>query len=104
MSVLYGFISIINIASSAIISGYCVAGLITLIARRSRTQAQLLVANGVLLGISLKLAATLLKTIETQSWSQIGQLVSIILLTALIKKTFAKTASKANKQTVARAS
>lgn len=80
----------IEIFSSAIIFGYCCAGLIVLATKRDRLMTQTIVAKGVLLGMSLKLVGALLKTIELRTWDQIGIFVVIFALRMIIKKVFTR--------------
>lgn len=49
-------------------------------------RARLLVANGVLAALDLKLAATLLKTIELQSWGDIGIAFAILGIRTVVKR------------------
>jgi len=48
--------------------------------------ARLLVIQGSLWGLSLKTAASLLKTIELHSWEQIGAFMAILALRTLVKR------------------
>ena len=47
---------------------------------------RLLVADGVIAALGYKTAATLLKTIELQSWSAIGMFAAILTLRTLVKR------------------
>jgi hypothetical protein len=78
----------IEILSSAVIFGYCVAGFAVFIKGRDRLRTQILVANGTLLGMNLKLVGALLKTIELQTWNQLALFVVIFALKTVIKKVF----------------
>jgi hypothetical protein len=49
--------------------------------------ARALVSEGLVAGLSLKTAATLLKTIELASWDQIGMLVAVLALRLFVKRT-----------------
>lgn len=47
-----------------------------------------IVARGAILGMSIKLVATTLKTVELQTWNQIGLFAAILVLRAILKKVF----------------
>ncbi|MCX5873050.1 MAG: hypothetical protein NTY51_07420 [Deltaproteobacteria bacterium] len=88
MSILSSAILSIEILSSAVIFGYCVAGFAVFLQGRDRLRTQILVANGTLLGMNLKLVGALLKTIELQTWNQLALFVVIFALKTVIKKVF----------------
>jgi uncharacterized membrane protein len=50
--------------------------------------ARMLVANGALLGMNIKLVGAFLKTVELQSWNQLGLFLTILVLRTVIKKVF----------------
>jgi len=52
------------------------------------TEAHGLVARGALLGMSIKLVGTCLKTIELQTWNQIGLFLVILALRTILKRVF----------------
>jgi len=54
--------------------------------RQGLAAARLLVIQGSLWGLSLKTAASLLKTIELHSWEQIGAFTAILALRTLVKR------------------
>lgn len=80
--------SIIEFIGALLIVGYIVAALLALLRRRSIRQARLLVTDGVLYALSFKVAGTLLKTIELQSWQQILMFVAILALRTALKYVF----------------
>ena len=88
MSILPDIILLVEIVSTLVICIYCAAGLLALLRGRSRLEAQLLVANGAILGMSVKVIGALLKTIQLQTWNQLGQFAAIFILRFLIKKAF----------------
>ena len=79
-------ISLIELAGAVLIAGYCAAGAVMLLRTRAPGPARLLVIQGSLWGLSLKTAASLLKTVELQTWTQIGFFASIFALRTLIKR------------------
>lgn len=50
------------------------------------TGARLLVLDGMLLALNLKVVATLLRTLEVRSWSQIGLFAALFLLRTGLKR------------------
>ncbi|WP_420596403.1 DUF1622 domain-containing protein [Deinococcus sp.] len=55
---------------------------------RHLTEARLLIADGVLAALNFKVAATLLKTLELQSWQQIAVFAAIFALRTVLKRFF----------------
>ncbi len=88
MSILQDTILLVEIVGTLVICVYCAAGLFALLTKRDRLEAQLLVANGAMLGMSVKVIGALLKTIQLQTWNQLGQFAAIFMLKILIKKAF----------------
>lgn len=76
----------IEFAGALLIVGHCAAGLVELARSRNLAAARLLVIQGSLWGLSLKTAASLLKTIEIQSWEQIAAFTAIFALRTLVKR------------------
>ena len=79
-------IALIEFAGALLIAGHCTAGLVELARSRDLAAARLLVIQGSLWGLSLKTAASLLKTIEIQSWEQIAAFTAILALRTLVKR------------------
>ncbi len=98
MSILAGSILSIEILSSMVIFSYCVAGFVIFMNSRDRLRIQIIVANGTLLGMNLKLIGALLKTIELQTWNQLALFVVIFALRTIIKKVFQRQSLLAMKQ------
>jgi hypothetical protein len=98
MSILAGSILSIEILSSVIIFSYCVAGFVIFMNGRDRLRIQIIVANGTLLGMNLKLVGALLKTIELQTWNQLALFVVIFALRTIVKKVFQRQSLLAMKQ------
>lgn len=80
--------SAIEFVGGLLIIGYMLAALITLIRTHEVTRARLIVADGVITGLSFKLAGTLLKTIQLQTWQQILMFVAIFALRYMLKRMF----------------
>ncbi len=80
------WIALIEFAGALLIVGYCIAGFIEVARLREPAIVRLLVIEGSLWGLSLKTAASLLKTIEIQSWEQVGAFTAILALRTLVKR------------------
>jgi len=78
-------IALIEFAGALPIVGYCIAGLVELARSRDPAAARLLVIEGSLWGLSLKTAASLLKTIELHSWGQVAAFTAILALRILVQ-------------------
>ena len=76
----------IEFAGALLIVGHCIAGLVELARSRDLAAARLLVIQGSLWGLSLKTAASLLKTIEIHGWEQIAAFTAIFALRTLVKR------------------
>ncbi|MFH0959468.1 MAG: hypothetical protein V1897_12265 [Pseudomonadota bacterium] len=98
MSILNSFILSLEILSSVIIFGFCFAGFVAFLKGRDRLRIQTIVADGAIIGMNLKLVGALLKTIELQTWNQLGLFVVIFGLRTLIKRVFLKRDIFATKQ------
>lgn|SRR5579859_2878072 len=78
----------IEFGGALFIVGYILASLVVLLRHRDITRARLLVADGVITGLSFKLAGTLLKTLTLQSWQQIAMFIAIFALRTILKRLF----------------
>jgi hypothetical protein len=87
-SILNAFCLVIDAASALVILGYCVTAFIKAVRSRSAGEAHVLVAKGALLGMSIKLVGACLKTMELQTWNQIGLFLAIFALRAILKRVF----------------
>lgn len=77
--------AIIEFGGTLVIAGYAAVALLGLVSGRTTLdETKLLVAQGALSGLSWKLSATLLKTIELQSLDQIGAAFAILGLRHVI--------------------
>ncbi len=79
-------IALVELAGALLIVGHCIAALVELIRSRDPVRVRLLVIEGALWGLSLKSAASLLKTIEIQGWTQIGAFAAILTLRTVLKR------------------
>jgi len=83
------WIILIELIGTFIIVGYVFWALRSLLLNpHNLKHAQFIVAEGALLGLSFKLAGTLLKTIELHTWNQILIFSTILSLRTLLKKLF----------------
>jgi len=78
----------LQLASAAIITGFVVVALVSLSTDGDVTRARLLVAEGVIGGLGVMTAATLLRMIGLRGWHQILMFTLILLLRILLKKLF----------------
>lgn len=83
------WIATIEFVGALLIVGHCVAALVELLRSRNPAIVRLLVIQGSLWGLSLKTAASLLKTIEIHSWDQIAAFTAILALRTLVKRVMA---------------
>ena len=80
------WIALIEFTGTLVIVGHCAAGLVEALRSRNPAAVRLLVIEGSLWGLSLKTAASLLKTIEVHSWEQIAAFTAILALRTLVKR------------------
>lgn len=81
-------VAVIEFIGALFIVAYVIAAIISLFRSGDLMQARLLVADGAIIGLSFKLAGTLLKTIELQTWEQIFMFVAIFILRTVLKRIF----------------
>ncbi|WP_216320719.1 DUF1622 domain-containing protein [Deinococcus aestuarii] len=82
---------LVELAGSLYLLGYVGAALLALLRGppASRLEhARLLIADGVIASLSFKVAATLLKILEVQTWNQIGLFAATLALRTLLKRFF----------------
>jgi uncharacterized membrane protein len=82
------WIVVIEFIGALLIVGYILAALISLLRSQNIAQARLLAADGAIMGLSFKLAGTLLKTIELHTWPQILMFLAIFVLRTVLKRIF----------------
>lgn len=87
-SILNGLCLAIDSVSALVILGYCTAAFVAAVRSGRPTAAHGLVARGALLGMSIKLVGTCLKTIQLQTWNQIGLFLVLFALRKLLKHIF----------------
>jgi hypothetical protein len=87
-SVANAFCLAIDSVSALVILAYCAIAFITAVRSGSPAEAHSLVARGALLGMSIKLVGTCLKTIQLQTWNQIGLFLVIFALRVILKRIF----------------
>jgi hypothetical protein len=80
---------LIQLLAALVIAAHLGAALVTLGRARSIPLARLHAADGVIVGLGLLTAATLLKTIELRTWAQIGLFAVILSLRIGLKRFFA---------------
>jgi uncharacterized membrane protein len=79
---------LIDLIASVVIAGYVVAAMLKLSRGGGVERARLLVAEGAVLGLSFKVAAALLKTLELHTWEQILMFAAIFALRTTLKQVF----------------
>jgi uncharacterized membrane protein len=79
---------LIDLVASVVIAGYVILAMFKLARGGGIDQARLLVAEGAVLGLSFKVAATLLKTLELHTWEQILMFAAILALRTILKQVF----------------
>jgi hypothetical protein len=79
----------LQLASAVVITGFVAAALVSLSLRGGVIRARLLVAEGVIGGLGVMTAATLLRTIGLRTWHQILMFTLIPFLRILLKRLFA---------------
>ena len=79
----------IQLLASLVIAAYLGAALIALVRTGHIPLARLRAADGVIMGLGLLTAATLLKTIELRTWAQIGLFAVVLSLRIALKRLFA---------------
>ena len=88
--VIRGAAVLIEFGGSVVIAIAVVRGLtamaVGLGSRHAVVRGRLLVADGAVAALGYKTAATLLKTIELQSWAAIGMFVAILTLRTVVKR------------------
>ena len=78
----------LQLASAFVITGFVAVALVSLSLGCGVIRARLLVAEGVIGGLGVMTAATLLRTIGLRTWHQILMFTLILLLRILLKKLF----------------
>lgn len=74
-----------TLAGALVIGGHCIEALVELARSQDLGAARLLVIQGSLWGLSLKTAASLLKTMEIHSWEQIAAFTAVLALRTQVR-------------------
>jgi hypothetical protein len=74
--------------SALVILGYCAVAFVTAVRSGLSAEARGIVARGAILGMNIKIVTACLKTVELQTWNQIGLFMAIFLLRTILKKSF----------------
>ena len=75
-----------DLAGTLVLVASLLAALIGLARSRDLRRTQRLVADGVLFALNIKVAATLLRTTELISWSQLGLFAALFVLRTLLSR------------------
>ena len=75
-------------AGSLALAGFAAVAALALLRGRTPETARLLLSEGVILALSLKTAATLLKTLDLPTWDRIAAFTAILALRTLLKHVF----------------
>jgi hypothetical protein len=78
----------LQLGAAIVITGFIVAALVSLSLGGDVLRARLLVAEGVIGGLGVMTAATLLRTVGLRTWRQILMFTLILSLRILLKKLF----------------
>ena len=78
----------LQLGAAIVITGFVALALVSVTLGRSVLRARLLVAEGVIGGLGVTTAATLLRTIWLRAWRQILMFTLILFLRILLKKLF----------------
>ena len=80
--------TLIMLLSAVAIAYHAAWALLIALRERSSRKARELIARGVLAGLALSMAGTLMKAIALQSWPEIRSFTFIFLLRTLLKRVF----------------
>jgi uncharacterized membrane protein len=79
----------IQLLAALVIAVHLAAALVAVVRTGSISRARLTAADGVIAGLGLITAATLLRTIELRSWNQIALFSVVLALRTVLKRLFA---------------
>lgn len=88
LSFFHSGVLLIDLVAALVIVGYVIAAVVKLLYGSPVAQARLIVAEGAILGLSFKVAASLLKTLELHTWEQILMFGTIFALRTILKQVF----------------
>ena len=80
----------LQLASAVVITGFVAVALVSLSLGHGVIRARLLVAEGVIGGLGVMTAATLLRTIGLHTWHQILMFALVLFLRILLRKLFVR--------------
>ncbi len=79
---------IIEAEGNLVLAAFAAAACVSLLRGQEPEKARLLVAEGVVLALSLKTGATLLKTLDLPTWDRIATFAAIVVLRTVLKRVF----------------
>jgi uncharacterized membrane protein len=79
---------LVDLVAAVVVAGYAAAAMVKLARGCGVTRARLLIAEGAVLGLSFKVAATLLGTLEIHTWDQILMFAAIFAMRTILKQLF----------------
>ena len=79
---------VIQFGAALLITGYAVAAVGALVRTRNIERARLVLADGVIAGLSLLVVGALLRMITLESWQDIGLFAATFSLRTLLKRLF----------------
>jgi uncharacterized membrane protein len=82
------WVVVIQLGATLLIAGYAAAAVVALARTRDIERARLVLADGVINGLSLLVVAALLKMIMLESWEDIGLFAVTFCLRTLLKRLF----------------
>jgi uncharacterized membrane protein len=91
----------VEFIGAILVALYCLKAAFALFRPGGLLAARLLVAEGAIWGLSFKVAATLLKLVVINTWSQIGMLAVTVAIRTLLKQLFVWEAAKLQRQPAA---
>jgi len=93
---------LIDLVSAVVVAGYVAGAMLKLARGGGVDEARLLVAEGAVLGLSFKVAATLLKTLEIHTWNQILMFAAIFAMRTVLKQLFLWEQQQVSRDTILR--
>jgi uncharacterized membrane protein len=82
------WIAVIQFGAAVLIAGYAAAAVATLVRTRNVERARLVMADGVVTGLSVLVIGALLRMIILESWQDIGLFAVTLGLRTLLKQLF----------------
>ena len=79
---------LIDLVAAVAVAGYVAVAMFRFARGGGVDEARLIVAEGAVLGLSFKVAATLLKTLELHTWNQILMFAAILAMRTVLKQLF----------------